>query len=209
MNGSPDEFSFAAAWARRRGLALSLAALAVAACIFLFPPAKAACGCVFLFGLIGAALIDADHMIIPDIFTVGLAAAGVALSLLVPALHGPGAFFPLACLRSGAAALLGLLIGSAIALWIGIVAELVLDREALGFGDVKLLGAIGAFCGWRGAVFALFGGALLGAVVCAIRALRLSAPFPFGPMLAAAAAGYFLYLHHWVDRYLTQYLVFF
>jgi leader peptidase (prepilin peptidase)/N-methyltransferase len=35
----------------------------------------------------------------------------------------------------------------------------------MGEGDVKLMGAIGAFCGWQGTVFALFGGAVLGTLV--------------------------------------------
>jgi leader peptidase (prepilin peptidase)/N-methyltransferase len=35
----------------------------------------------------------------------------------------------------------------------------------MGEGDVKLMGAIGAFCGWQGGVFALFGGAVLGTIV--------------------------------------------
>ena len=37
-------------------------------------------------------------------------------------------------------------------------------KEAMGFGDVKFVGAIGAFCGWHGAVFSVFGGALLGTI---------------------------------------------
>ena len=38
----------------------------------------------------------------------------------------------------------------------------IFGREALGEGDVKLLGCIGAFCGWKGAIFAIFGGAMIG-----------------------------------------------
>jgi leader peptidase (prepilin peptidase)/N-methyltransferase len=99
---------------------------------------------------------------------------------------------------------------------------------------VKFLGAIGAFCGWQGAVFSIFGGAAIGALVLlATAALRLAsgertiplfrspatgeqngrlawgAHFPFGPMLAGAAALYFLILHPCVDRYLAQYLMLF
>ncbi|MDV7398970.1 prepilin peptidase, partial [Arthrospira platensis SPKY1] len=58
--------------------------------------------------------------------------------------------------------MIGGLIGSALLLWIALGAEAILRKEAMGFGDVKLLGAIGAFCGWQGAVFAIFGGAVLG-----------------------------------------------
>jgi leader peptidase (prepilin peptidase)/N-methyltransferase len=58
----------------------------------------------------------------------------------------------------------GAFIGTAIIYWIMILAETILRRPAMGEGDVKLMGAIGAFCGWQGAVFALFGGAVLGTV---------------------------------------------
>src|SRR5690606_4791675 len=57
------------------------------ACWLHFPPAKALCGMVFVSILVAATFIDLDHLVIPDVFTLGGAAAGVLLSLLVPALH--------------------------------------------------------------------------------------------------------------------------
>ena len=50
-------------------------------------------------------------------------------------------------------ALIGLLVGSSFMYWIGAAAEKALGKEALGQGDVKLMGCIGAFCGWEAAVF--------------------------------------------------------
>jgi leader peptidase (prepilin peptidase)/N-methyltransferase len=215
---------------RRAALLEFLGGAAVLACGLLFPLAQAAAGSVFVLGLIGATVIDLDLMIIPDFFTMGLALAGVLCSLAVPALHRLGSFGPEASVRSGAAALLGIGLGSALPLWFGLVGERVLGKEVLGFGDVKFLGAIGAFCGWQGAVFALFGGAVVGAAALAAAALhdRLaparSAPlfrlesaegqsarvgwgiqFPFGPMLATAAGLYFFALHPWIDGYLARY----
>ena len=219
----------------RRALGLELlAGLAFLACWELFPPAKAACGGLFVLALIGASTIDLDHMIIPDLFTIGLALAGVALSAFVPALHGIGANSSFGGARSLAAAVLGVAIGSSLALWIAVIGEWILDKEVLGFGDVKFLGAIGAFCGWQGSVFSLFGGALVGAVALvaaeihrrifggsAVQMFHVESPqgeegklgwgahFPFGPMLAVAAAAYFLALHPVVDRFLSCYCVFF
>jgi leader peptidase (prepilin peptidase)/N-methyltransferase len=219
----------------RRALALEvLAAAAFLASWIQFSPAKAACGAVFSLALIGATVIDLDHMIIPDLFTIGLALAGLALSALVPALHGIGAHSAFDCARSLAAALLGLALGSALALWISVIGEWILDKEVLGFGDVKFLGAIGAFCGWQGAVFSLFGGALVGAAALVaagihrrafgqntVQLFRVEsaagdggklgwgAHFPFGPMLAVAAAAYFFALHPVVDRFLSCYTIFF
>jgi leader peptidase (prepilin peptidase)/N-methyltransferase len=81
------------------------------------------------------------------------------------------------------------------------------------------VGAIGAFCGWPGAVFSLFGGAVVGTVWFALALLiekisgkpaalappsetpegekaplAFGAHVPFGPMLAIAGAAYFLWL---------------
>ncbi len=64
-------------------------------------------------------------------------------------------------------------------------------REAMGFGDVKLIAAIGAFVGWQGTLFTIAAGAFVGAVI-SIVAIALghrerSAKIPFGPYLAIAA----------------------
>ena len=199
------------------------------ACWLWFPPAKAACGMVFVSVLIAATFIDLDHMIIPDVFTIGAGIFGVLLSFLIPALHGQhGEIFIVDSLRSGTAGLQGLLIGSGVVLWIALLAEMALKKEAMGFGDVKFVGMIGAFCGWQGAVFSVFGGAVVGTVwfVLALLWQKVSgqasaaappsetpegepAPLgfgmhvPFGPMLAIAGLLYFLFFHRWVAAYFS------
>jgi leader peptidase (prepilin peptidase)/N-methyltransferase len=168
-------------------------------------------------------------MIIPDVFTIGGGVLGLLFSLLVPALHGQqGDFFAVDSLRSVTAGLQGMLIGSGLVLWIALIAETLLRKEAMGFGDVKFMGAIGAFCGWQGAVFAVFGGAIVGTVWFAVALLwrklsgqtylapRSETPegepadlgfgvhVPFGPMLAIAAALHFLFLRGPVAAYFSQ-----
>jgi leader peptidase (prepilin peptidase)/N-methyltransferase len=214
-----------------------LTALLFVACWLRFPghPAVALCGAIFLSCLVAATFIDLDHFIIPDVFTLGLGIAGVLLSCMVPALHGQDSGFFLGdSLRSGVASLLGLLVGSGLVLWIALLAEAVLKKEAMGFGDVKFVGAIGAFCGWQGAAFSVFGGALVGTVWFAAAwiwqkvsgkaspvappsetpegeptALAFGAHVPFGPMLAIAGGFYFLYFHTWVAAWLTEVSVLF
>ncbi len=191
-------------------------------CWLLFPPAKAVCGMIFLAALLAATCIDLEHMVIPDSLTLGLGVAGVALSFLAPALHGQhGGYFAVDSILSGATGLMGLLIGSGLVLWIGLVAEAVLKKEAMGFGDVKFAGAIGAFIGWPGAVFSVFGGALVGCVWIALalvwrlltkregKSLGLGAKVPFGPMLAIAAALYFLGADSWTAAYVDRLAVMF
>lgn len=70
--------------------------------------------------------------------------------------------------------------------------EIVLPREAMGFGDVKFMAAIGAFLGWQATVFALFASSFLGAVVGIIgmtmKGRERFTRIPYGPYIAAAAA---------------------
>jgi leader peptidase (prepilin peptidase)/N-methyltransferase len=154
---------------------------------------------------------------------------------LVPSLHDQSSnLFLLSSIRSGMTSLQGLLIGSGLVLWIALVAEAVLRKEAMGFGDVKFVGMIGAFCGWQGAAFSVFGGAIVGTIWFAVAlilqkilgrqtavappaetadgevtALAFGAQVPFGPMLAIAAALYFLGADHWFDPYLATVTVLF
>jgi len=69
--------------------------------------------------------------------------------------------------------------------------EITLPREAMGLGDVKFLGAIGAFIGWQGAVFSLMVSSMIGAAVGIIlillRRREWSSRMPYGPYIAAAA----------------------
>jgi leader peptidase (prepilin peptidase)/N-methyltransferase len=70
-------------------------------------------------------------------------------------------------------------------------AEIILPREAMGLGDVKFMGAIGAFIGWQGAVFSLavssFIGAAVGVALIVMRKRAWSSRMPYGPYIAVAA----------------------
>lgn len=70
--------------------------------------------------------------------------------------------------------------------------EIVLPREAMGFGDVKFMAAIGAFLGWQATVFALVVSSFLGSIVGIIGIMTKGrerfARIPYGPYIAAAAA---------------------
>ncbi|MEO7797978.1 MAG: prepilin peptidase [Opitutaceae bacterium] len=189
------------------------------------------CGWIFLSALVCATFIDLDHMIIPEVFTLGLGVAGVALSLIVPALHGQHAdFFALSSIRSATIAMQGLCVGSGFLLWFALLAEVIMKKESMGFGDVKFVGAIGAFCGWKGAIFAIFGGAVIGTVWFGLAWLwqkmsgksspispRAETPegapanlgfgvhIPFGPALAIAGGLYFLYFHRLIDVWFAEF----
>ncbi len=69
--------------------------------------------------------------------------------------------------------------------------RLVLPREAMGLGDVKFMGAIGAFLGWQATVFSLMAssmiGALVGITLIVLKKREWSSRLPYGPYIALAA----------------------
>jgi leader peptidase (prepilin peptidase)/N-methyltransferase len=69
--------------------------------------------------------------------------------------------------------------------------EVVLPREAMGLGDVKFMGAIGAFLGWQATIFSLMVSSMIGACVgltlIVMRRREWSSRLPYGPYIAVAA----------------------
>ncbi len=199
-------------------------------CWISFPAGKAVASMVLCSIVICAFFIDFDHMIIPEVFNTGGAAVGLALSFALPSLHHQAhEVFLIAALRSTHEAVLGLFVGSALVLWIALFAEAILRKEAMGFGDVKFLGVMGAFVGWKGAVFGMFGGAILGCAWYLVALvwkkatgkdgplalpaetpdgqpteLGLGAHVPFGPMLGVASLIYLFIGHRWMDAYFAE-----
>jgi leader peptidase (prepilin peptidase)/N-methyltransferase len=151
----------------RHPLVEVLTAALFALCWALLPWERALAGMCFCSMLTVLALIDFDTQLLPDALNIALAAVGLLFSAVLPALHegATQALWLTNSLNGIGTSLVGIFVGAGLVYWLRLLATLFCGREALGEGDIILLGGIGAFCGWRGAVFALFGGALLGAVV--------------------------------------------
>ncbi|HIJ84693.1 MAG TPA: prepilin peptidase, partial [Magnetococcales bacterium] len=125
------------------------------------------------------------HYILPDVITLPGMVLGVVLAWggwLVP---------PLAGLQD---ALVGVIAGGG-GLWAFAWAfEKITGKVGMGFGDVKLLGMIGAWLGWQSLPFTLFFSALVGSFVGIAWMMWAGRdrcqPIPFGPYLAGAAWAY-------------------
>ncbi len=137
-------------------------------------------------GLILGTFVDLEHYIIPDRVSYGGIVTGLILSPLIPALHGETSAWP-ALLAAGIGAAVGSGLLWAVA-WIG---EKMFKKEAMGLGDVKLLGAIGAWMGWPAVLFTVFVSSLCGSVVGLFLILtnrrEWQSRIPYGPFLALAA----------------------
>lgn len=147
----------------------------------------------FLAFLVACTFIDIDHRILPDVLTMPTMVIGCVGSALVPAIHGgihgEATWVPQEpAADSLLKALAGLGFGFCLTWAVRAVAGKVFGREAMGFGDVKFMGAIGAFVGWEGALITFFLGTMFGAVYGSFHKwVTGEAEVFFGPFLAVGA----------------------
>lgn len=132
---------------------------------------------VFSFALLALVCIDLEHYLLPDAITLPLLWAGLLVNL-------DGTFTDLSSAVIGAAA--GYLV-----LWaVFHLFRLLTGKEGLGYGDFKLVAAIGAWLGWQMlplvVLLASVAGALIGGLYLAVSHRGRDHPIPFGPFLAAS-----------------------
>ena len=169
-------------------------------------------GAFFFFGaalpvLLLLAAADAKYTILPDQLTGILALLGVFYGIACGVhMAATGSFTVLGCLSP----LFGALAAGGAPAVLLVIGTLVFKREIMGFGDVKLLAAIGLFCGLWGSVLVLlltvlFSG-LTFALLMAAGRLKRGDMRPLGPFVVAAAFAYLLFspqLHALADLYLS------
>jgi leader peptidase (prepilin peptidase)/N-methyltransferase len=135
--------------------------------------------CALLAALLALALIDFDTTLLPDDITLPLVWFGLLCNL-------NGMFVSLS------SAVIGAMAGY-LSLWLVYwTFKLVTGKEGMGYGDFKLLGALGAWLGWQILPLIILLSSLVGAAIgiaLIILARRgREVPMPFGPYLAAAGA---------------------
>jgi leader peptidase (prepilin peptidase)/N-methyltransferase len=132
---------------------------------------------VFTWAMIALAFIDFDTFYLPDDITLPLLWAGLLFNLV-------GGYTDLASAVIGAAA-------GYLSLWLVFwIFKLATGKEGMGYGDFKLLAAIGAWLGWKMLPLVIllssFVGAVIGILLIVIARRGRNVPIPFGPYLAIA-----------------------
>jgi leader peptidase (prepilin peptidase)/N-methyltransferase len=143
-----------------------------------------AAGLVLTWFLVALAFIDIDQQLLPDSLTLPLLWLGLFLSLF--AATAGGAPIPVDMGSSIIGAIAGYL-----CLWtVYHLFRLLTAKEGMGYGDFKLLAALGAWLGWQmllpTVLIAAAVGAVAGIALLAARRQSRSVPIAFGPFLAAA-----------------------
>ncbi len=172
----------------------ALTAVLFAISILHFGPTPAGLAAMLFTGiLIAAAGIDARTTLLPDQLTLPLLWFGLAINSF-------GVFTDLESAVIGA-------IAGYLVLWLVYHAfRLLTGKEGMGYGDFKLLAALGAWLGWQALPLVLLLASLVGAIVgialILLRGRDRNIPIPFGPYLAAA--GWIALI--WGDALLALYL---
>lgn len=148
---------------------------------------------LFSWALIALIFIDIDHQLLPDTITLPLLWLGLLFNLL-------------ATFTDIHSAVIGAIAGY-LSLWLVYHGfRLVTGKEGMGYGDFKLLAALGAWMGWQALPMIILLSSLVGAVVgislILLKKQTRENPIPFGPFLAAA--GWLALI--WSDTLISGYL---
>ena len=146
---------------------------------------------ITVYCLIILSVIDIQLMIIPDRFSIGLIVFGLAVSFLNPNFEGTA-------WQHFLQSLLGAGVGFFGTLAMALLGYALFRKEAMGGGDVKLMGGIGALLGWQGVittiVFASVFGLIYSLYLMIFKGKKRGDAIPFGPFLSMGALINLFYL---------------
>ncbi len=139
--------------------------------------------------LIVCSFVDLDLQIIPDEITIPGMILAPVLGFLILRLHPPLweglRLSPWERADSVIASVAGMAAGAGLMYAVGLFGKLLFKQEAMGLGDVKLMGFVGGILGWQSVAVIFFAAAIVGSVVGIVILLRTRQHvIPFGPYLA-------------------------
>ena len=131
--------------------------------------------------LLSVCVIDYKHQIIPNRLNLTMFEFGLIFAFIA-------GFYNTNILTNS---LLGSLVGGGIFLFITLIGGLIAGKEAMGFGDVKLMGALGLFFGWAPSILITVISFLVGAIISIIllvsKTKKTDEYIPFGPFIVIGA----------------------
>jgi len=143
------------------------------------PTAKSVVVMALMSTFIVVTFIDLDHRIIPNGITLPGMVAGLVLG-------------PLAMGTGMLGSVLGLVAGGGLLYAVMVLGRVVLKKDGMGGGDVKLMAMVGGFIGWKLILLSIFIGSFVGSLVgvplIALKVIDRNTMIPFGPFLVAGSA---------------------
>ena len=178
---------------------------------------------IFVAAMLALIFIDCDHMILPNVITYPLLLFALAVRIIFPIVFTDSYFSDTASpatihligyppwLMSLIAALFGAIVGGG-SLWlVGAIWKLLRGVDAMGFGDVKMMFAVGALLGWRLTILTIFLAAFTGAVIGSVVVMRqkekdFQTQIPFGIFLGIGSIVSLLFGDQMVRWYLDRFM---
>ncbi|MBO4555538.1 MAG: prepilin peptidase [Elusimicrobiales bacterium] len=142
---------------------------------------------IALYVFIVMSVIDLQTMLISDLFSIILVVLGLVSSPINPCFAEYAQSW-IGCLGQSA---LGILAGGGFLWALAVIGKIIFGKEAMGEGDIILLGAIGSLCGWRGVIttvmMAAFFGTMYSFLLILLKKANIKSAMAFGPCLALGA----------------------
>jgi len=152
---------------------------------------------IFIFGLITISMIDFDHYIIPDLFSL----SGIVIGVVGAALNPD---------RSFTDSLLGLFVGGGFLYLTAYIFYMIRKQMGMGGGDIKLISWVGAVLGLVSIPFVIMVSCFLGSLVGVILMLRSgegrNQKLAFGPYISLAALIYLIWGENLISLYVNWFL---
>lgn len=138
--------------------------------------------------LIVMTFIDLEFRIIPDEISISGIIIAPIVSALFPFIHQPLPIQMPEFLNGLLGSLAGMIAGGGVVYLVGVIGKIIFKKEAMGFGDVKLMAFLGGFLGWYAIIFAFIVGCIIGALVGIVSYFITKDHYiAFGPYLALGA----------------------
>ena len=154
---------------------------------------------IFVWAGVVASVIDLDHRILPDVFTLSGIVVGLVGALLSPERH----FLD---------SVIGIIAGGGFLWAVAFVYSAIKHEEGMGGGDIKLLAWIGAVLGWHAVVFSILVSSITGSAIGGFYAFSkksgMKTSIPFGPFLVFAAIMYIFFGPPLIQSYLAIFFPF-